>query len=803
MSAAAFRLLVFAALAAGSTALWLGFLRSSGGEIGTVPAIPPVASQSIFAPATTAAPSSLTRTLAPGLAVSGLVTAPACPGCTLHLGSGGLVRAQVGSGTRLRKAYALLDLGDHASGSVVARDVIAFGRGQRPLAPVRVAQMLDSAHRVIFELVATPDRKLHLVSPPGGLRSTPLSLPLGATVPNDGVSGVAVEIAMQRNKSVSVYVNGVRTASVDGLSGATTMAPRYLATGVIQYTAPADAPAITAVHTQVSVSTPSTPSTPAAQQPQQQVQAPQPSPQASSADTPPPLANTAPPTVSGTGVVGSMLSADAGTWSDSSATVSYQWQRCDASGTCTPIDGATDPTYKVVAADRDAFLRVRVTATAPSGIASKASAAVGPVLPLPPSSLTLPTVTGDAIVGSTLTATLGSWDDPSATLDFVWRRCDSSGSCTTIDGANGLTYTLTAADVGYTIRVRVTATNEGGSTVARSTLTAAVALPVPVPPAPNGAPFITGNTLVGATLTANPGSWTDPAATFAYAWQRCDASGTCAPIDGATGSTYTPTSADLGQTLRVEVTATGTNGASATADSATVGPVTVPAPTATSAPSIAGTPTVGATLTANAGSWSDPSATIAYQWQRCDAAGGSCTAIAGATGSSYTPTSDDAGSQLRVEVTAVNAAGTGVADSAAVGPVAQPAPPAAPSSTGAPSISGDATVGSTLTASAGSWSDPSATIAYQWQRCDANGTCTAIDGATGSTYTLTSNDSGSLIRVEVAATNAGGSAVADSATVGPVADAPPAQPATTTDTSGSATEAAPTTTTQNGAGAGP
>jgi hypothetical protein len=773
MSAAAFRLLAFVALAAGSTALWLGFLHTGTGEVGVAPAIPPVASQSIFAPAAVA-PTSLTQMLAPGLSVKGLVTAPACPSCTLRLGAGGLVRARVGSGAAERKAYALLDLGAKGdSSSLVARDVIALGRGEQPLGPVRVAQMLDAAHRVIFELVATPDRRLHLVSPPGGLRSGPLSLPVDATVPNDGVSGVAIEIAMRRNRSLSVYVNGIRTATVSDLHGATTAAPRYLAAGVVQYAAPADAPAITAVHTQVSVS---------AATPQPQQSTPPAAPTPTPPPTPQPLANTAPPTVSGTGVVGNALSAGPGGWSDSAATFSYQWQRCDASGACTAIAGAASPTYTLTSADRDALVRVRVTATAPTGSAAKASAAVGPVLPLPPASLTPPTVAGDATVGSTLTATLGTWDDQSATVTFVWRRCDPTGACTTIDGADGLTYSPTSDDVGFALRVRVTAANAGGSSVARSTLTAAVVRPVPVPPSSTGAPFVTGDAVLGSELTANPGTWSDPAATFAYAWQRCDATGACTAIDGATASTYTLTGDDVGRTLRVEVTAAGTNGASATADSTAVGPVVVPAPSSTSAPSVSGNVVVGSTLTADPGGWSDSSATLAYQWQRCDASGSSCTAIDGATASTYTLTGDDGGSTVRVEVTATNAGGSTAADSTALGPVATPPPPPpppppAPSSTSAPSVSGNVVVGSTLTADPGGWSDSSATLAYQWQRCDASGSsCTAIDGATASTYTLTGDDGGSTVRVEVTATNAGGSTPADSTALGPVPIPPPSPP---------------------------
>ena len=108
------------------------------------------------------------------------------------------------------------------TGTVLVHDVIGFGRGETPAQPIRLLQLLDSRQRVIFELVAQPDRRLYLTSPEGGLRSTPLLLPTRATVPNDGIAGVAVDVAVKANESVAVSVNGVRTAAVPKLRGART-----------------------------------------------------------------------------------------------------------------------------------------------------------------------------------------------------------------------------------------------------------------------------------------------------------------------------------------------------------------------------------------------------------------------------------------------------------------------------------------------------------------------------------------------------------------------------------------------------
>src|SRR5262245_19279025 len=73
----------------------------------------------------------------------------------------------------------------------------------------------------------------------------------------------------------------------------------------------------------------------------------------------------------------------------------------------------------------------------------------------------LPTLSGTARVGSTLTTTNGSWtfDLDYLSYDYEWLRCDAAGvNCSVISGQSGSSYLLRAADVGHTIRSRVTAT---------------------------------------------------------------------------------------------------------------------------------------------------------------------------------------------------------------------------------------------------------------------------------------------------------------------------------------------------------
>lgn len=95
---------------------------------------------------------------------------------------------------------------------------------------------------------------------------------------------------------------------------------------------------------------------------------------------------------------------------------------------------------------------------------------------VPPVNSTPPTISGTAREGSTLTATPGSWSEEPTSYKYKWRRCDAQGThCKAIEKATATTYTVQAADVGYTLRVYVVARNAAGhSKAARSAPTALV-----------------------------------------------------------------------------------------------------------------------------------------------------------------------------------------------------------------------------------------------------------------------------------------------------------------------------------------
>jgi hypothetical protein len=176
----------------------------------------------------------------------------------------------------------------------------------------------------------------------------------------------------------------------------------------------------------------------------------------------------------------------------------------------------------------------------------------------PPSNTSRPAISGTPRVGETLTASPGTWrGDRPITFTYQWVRCNSSlGNCGPRAGATSRRYALTSSDQGRRLIVVVNARNAAGTGSAQSgaTFTIGARATSPVNSSP---PAISGTPQEGQALTASSGGWrgTQPI-TFAYQWVRCDRNGgSCADIGGATGQSYTLTSADVGQTLRVRVTA--------------------------------------------------------------------------------------------------------------------------------------------------------------------------------------------------------------------------------------------------------
>ena len=165
-----------------------------------------------------------------------------------------------------------------------------------------------------------------------------------------------------------------------------------------------------------------------------------------------------------------------------------------------------------------------------------------------------------------------------------------------------------------------------------------------------GVPTIGGTPQVGETLTAAITGITDGNglnnATYQYEWTAGSSN-----IDGATGSSYTLTSSQEGQTIQVQVSFTDDDGFSETATSVATNVVAAAEQAnraAAGLPTISGTPQVEQTLTADTSGISDEDGlqNVNYQYQWL-AAG---SVISGATGSSYQLTSTEQGKTIQVQV---------------------------------------------------------------------------------------------------------------------------------------------------------
>ncbi len=247
-----------------------------------------------------------------------------------------------------------------------------------------------------------------------------------------------------------------------------------------------------------------------------------------------------------------------------------------------------------------------------------------------------------------------------------------------------------------------------------------------------GVPAIAGTPRVGEVLTADTSGIADEdgLGTFAYQWVRFD--GPTQTDVGTDSSTYTLTGDDGSKQIKVRVSFTDAKGNAE-------GPLSSKLTdlindSATGVPTISGKPRVGQRLTASTSDIADPGGTddavFTYQWVSVD---GMTEANIGANSSTYTLRDDDADKQIKVKVSFNDDEGE------AEGPL---------ESLLTESVGGTPQVGETLTADTSNIADQdgltNVSYSYQWMAGGSD-----IDGATGSTYTLTASDVGKAIQVRV------------------------------------------------------
>jgi hypothetical protein len=253
--------------------------------------------------------------------------------------------------------------------------------------------------------------------------------------------------------------------------------------------------------------------------------------------------NTVEPRITGTPRVGQVLRTSRGTWTGTSPIqYSYRWYRCQGPGApdasdCDRIPNAPDNTYELRQADAGFRIRSQVVAENADGSAKGTSNPTSVITSARPTNTKEPSITGTAAVGSTLQANRGEWaGQQPITYSFAWQRCNAQGdNCSEISGATDTEYQVRSADSGHTLRVRVTARNDRGTTSAISNPTGVVGGGTPAPGPggviPVGSLQAAGDRLVVAQVSFSPNPVTSRTTPITVRVQVTARGGK--PVDGA------------------------------------------------------------------------------------------------------------------------------------------------------------------------------------------------------------------------------------------------------------------------------
>lgn len=412
----------------------------------------------------------------------------------------------------------------------------------------------------------------------------------------------------------------------------------------------------------------------------------------------------------------------------------FQWYRNGVA-----IKGATKQNYTLSSSDRGKYVCVKVAGKTDGATTRYAydpdicsQYGYGPIIN---GVLDAGTVSVDSSA-TPLKAVPAGWSTPSTSFAYQWFR----GS-TAITGATKSTYTPTQSDRGAELSVRIRGSRSGFTTPGGAS-SVTVQSPKRNYDVQGTGVTLSGEAQVGRTLSVTTPSFTvDDApveAVVSYRWYRGSS-----VISGATKSEYTLTAADKGAKVTAQVIGS-VPGRVAWAPK-TAASATVAAGVIELGPVVVTKPSTSLKLTATFPEYVTPSTTRTYQWYRATST--KTVAIEGATKSSYTLTSTDAGKDVWVVVVAKKSGYTSVKLASPKVSYTVSATPSVPVIT--PSQPG---AGVPLSVEAREYSaggQPVApTVKYQWYR-GTGSTHVPITGATGATYTPVASDIGKTIRVKV------------------------------------------------------
>ena len=474
------------------------------------------------------------------------------------------------------------------------------------------------------------------------------------------------------------------------------------------------------------------------------------------------------PAISGTAQVDQTLTANTSAIADEDGlddvSYSYQWTRSD-NGADTDIAGETDSTYTLVLADQGKTIKVKVSFTDDADNDETLTSEPTEVVTAAPNRAATgePTISGTPQVDQTLTASTSAIADQDG-LDGVSYNYQWIADDTDIQDATDSTYTPSVTDVGNTIKVKVSFTDDRNNAEARTSLaTTAVLATVPTQP-------LSLTVATGDEIQELDASWQAPSSNggsavtgYKVQWKEAaDSWDTEADVSEATetGTTHTVTGLTGGVEYAVRVMATNDVGDGPASTEAkgtpaggvseqTVDPENTVEPensVPTGLPTISGTPQVGVELSADTSAMADgdglTNVSYSYQW----IAGGSD--ISGATASSYTLRSSEEGQTIQVRVSFTddgdNMEELTSEPTGAVAPVNNPA-------AGVPIINGIPRVGETLTVDVSGISDAdgmeNATFSYSWYARDNSDEQFFLSASFVPYYVVQSRYEGMRIRV--------------------------------------------------------
>ena len=276
-------------------------------------------------------------------------------------------------------------------------------------------------------------------------------------------------------------------------------------------------------------------------------------------------ANSIAPVVTSLPVQGGLLGASTGGWTGIPSVYTYQWNRCNQSGSnCSPIPGAAGQTYALLApADDLATLSVTVTASNTFGSASATSVPSGAVATATSASV----ITSSIVSGSKISGSVNWTVTPARSeqfvqfyIDGVLAQTDSTSPYAFNGSTTSLLDTTTLPNGPHVLGVRALFTDNRTYDFFGETVTVAN------PPQNTALPTISGTLIPGQTISTSNGSWgaIAPPTGFRYQWEHCDSSGlNCAFISGAANSSYPLSGADTNFTIRSVVTASNSAGSTA------------------------------------------------------------------------------------------------------------------------------------------------------------------------------------------------------------------------------------------------